>query len=169
MKKEMKKIYDLLYQVIMVVCKLLLIADISITSMAVAGRYIPFIPDPAWSEEVVLTCMIYMALISAAMAVRNGTHIRMTALDTYLPTILVRVLDVFGDLVVLVFAIVMAVIGIQYAVDVGKNSMYTSLNWLSKFWLYIPVGIAGIAIVLFQLEALGRHILTLVGKGETDK
>ena len=67
------------------VLPVLLVVDILITSMAVAGRYIPFIPDPAWSEEVVLTCMSYMAVLSAALAIRRGAHIRMTAFDRYLP------------------------------------------------------------------------------------
>lgn len=164
-----KKFYDLLYRGIMILCKLLLIADIGITSMAVAGRYISFIPDPAWSEELVLTCMIYMALISAALAVHRQCHIRMTALDAYLPKILVRLLDIFGDLVVLVFASIMAVIGAQYAVSVGKNSMYTSMTWLSKFWLYVPVAIAGAAIWLFQIEVLCKHIKILLGKGENEQ
>lgn len=164
--KNMKKFYHILYQIIMVVCKLLLIADIAITSMAVAGRYIPFIPDPVWSEEIVLTCMIYMALISAALAVHRGCHIRMTALDAYLPGSVVQILDVFGDMIVLVFAMIMAVVGMQYAVKVGKNSMYTSLPWLSKFWLYVPVPVAGAAIALFQGEVLYRHVQILLGKEE---
>lgn len=32
----------------------------STTTMAVVGRYVSFVPDPAWIEEVVLTCMSYM-------------------------------------------------------------------------------------------------------------
>lgn len=55
---KIKPAYDFTYKAVMVICKLLLIADILITTMAVAGRYIPFIPDPAWSEEVVLTCIL---------------------------------------------------------------------------------------------------------------
>ena len=47
---KIKPAYDITYKVVLFVCKLLLIADILITSMAVAGRYISFIPDPAWSE-----------------------------------------------------------------------------------------------------------------------
>ena len=133
--------------------------------MAVLGRYVSFVPDPAWSEEIVLTCMIYMALISAALAIHRQAHIRMTSLDTYLPKKAVQVLDIFGDLVVLAFALVMSVEGIQYAAKVGQNSMYTSLPWLSKFWLYIPVGIAGVAMVLFQIEILYKHIMILRGKG----
>ncbi|MGN0333348.1 MAG: TRAP transporter small permease [Lachnospiraceae bacterium] len=160
-----KKFYDLLYKGIMVLCKLLLIADIGITSMAVAGRYISFIPDPAWSEEIVLTCMIYMALISAALAVHRESHIRMTALDMYLPKTAVCILDIFGDMIVLIFSGIMAFVGAGYAVNVGKNSMYTSLSWLSKFWLYLPVAIAGMAILLFQAEVICRHIKKLLRKG----
>ena len=80
---KIKPAYDITYKVVLFVCKLLLIADILITSMAVAGRYISFIPDPAWSEEIVLTCMSYMAVLSAALAIRRGAHIRMTAPVSY--------------------------------------------------------------------------------------
>ena len=73
---RIKPFYDLTYKVVLFVCKVLLVIDIAITSMAVAGRYIPFIPDPAWSEEVVLTCMSYMAVLSAALAIRRGGHFR---------------------------------------------------------------------------------------------
>ena len=49
-KKVKKGILDYLYSIIKVICKLFLVAEIAITSMAVAGRYIPFIPDPAWTR-----------------------------------------------------------------------------------------------------------------------
>ena len=98
--------------------------------------------------------MIYMALISAGLAVRREAHVRMTALDKYLPLMLVKTLDVFDDLMVLGFSALMFVEGIQYAARVGERSMYTSIPWLSRFWLYIPVGIAGLVIFLFQLEVV---------------
>lgn len=82
---KIRPAYDMTYRAVLFLCKLLLVVDILITSMAVAGRYISFIPDPAWSEEVVLTCMSYMAVLSAALAIRRGAHIRMTAFDRYLP------------------------------------------------------------------------------------
>ena len=69
---KIKPIYDMIYKVILFICKILLILDIIITSMAVAGRYISFIPDPSWSEEVVLTFMAYMAVLSAALAQRRS-------------------------------------------------------------------------------------------------
>ena len=106
---KIKPAYDATYRVVMFVCKLLLVADILITSYAVAGRflnkYIPFITDPAWSEEVVLTLMSYMAVLSAALAIRRGAHIRMTAFDVYLPKTVVKALDVLADVAVLLWAL----------------------------------------------------------------
>ena len=90
---KIKPAYDITYKVVLFICKLLLILDILITTMSVIGRYVPFIPDPAWSEEVVLTCMSYMAVLSAALAIRRGAHIRMTAFDVYLPKTVVKALD----------------------------------------------------------------------------
>ena len=82
---KISPLYAAVYIFVLFICSLLLVVDIAITSMSVAGRYISFIPDPAWSEEVVLSCMAYMAVLSAALAIRRGAHIRMTALDSYLP------------------------------------------------------------------------------------
>ena len=104
---KIKPAYDATYKFVLLICKLLLIGDIAITTMAVAGRYISFIPDPAWSEEIVLTFMAYMAVLSAALAIRRGAHIRMTAFDPYLPKSVVRFLDVLSDVAVLILAVVM--------------------------------------------------------------
>ena len=77
---KLNPVYDKVYQFVMFVCKLLLVADILITCMSVVGRYVSFIPDPAWSEEVVLTCMSYMAVLSAALAIRRNAHILLRVL-----------------------------------------------------------------------------------------
>ena len=113
---KIRPLYDAVYKFVLFICKLLLVVDIAITSMSVAGRYISFIPDPAWSEEVVLTCMSYMAVLSAALAIRRNAHIRMTALDCYLPDMLVKCLDILSDLCVMILAIIMIVVGWKYAV-----------------------------------------------------
>lgn len=155
---KIKPAYDFTYKVVMVICKLLLIGDILITSMAVCGRYVSFIPDPAWSEEVVLTFMSYMAVLSAALAIRRGAHIRMTALDIYLPKGLVKFLDILADVCVLILSLIMIVVGWQYASGLGAKGTYVSMPWLSRFWMYFPVPLAGVAMLIFELEALYNHL-----------
>ncbi|MDF2615515.1 MAG: C4-dicarboxylate transporter permease [Sedimentibacter sp.] len=155
---RIKPAYDVVYKVVLLLCKLLLIVDILITTMAVAGRYISFIPDPSWSEEVVLTCMAYMAVLSAALAIRRNAHIRMTAFDRYLPKKLVITLDIVSDFAVLALAVVMIVVGWKYSVQIGSKGSYVSMPDLSRFWMYFPVPLAGIAMVVFEVEAIYNHI-----------
>ena len=144
---KIRPIYDVADKVVLFICKLLLIVDILITTMSVIGRYVPFVPDPAWSEEVVLTCMSYMAVLSAALAIRKGSHIRMTAFDRYLPKWLLKFLDILADICVFVLAFVMLVVGWKYAQQIG-----------SRFWMYFPIPLAGFAMIIFEIEALYTHI-----------
>lgn len=168
--KYVEPVYEWAAKIIMVICKLLLIADILITSMAVAGRFIPFIPDPAWSEQVVLTCMAYMAMLSATLAIHNNSHIRMTALDGYLPKKLIKVLDILADVAVLALGVIMLVYGYDYAKKVGRWGKYESMPWLSRFWKYFPIPLAGGAMIIFELEALYRHIkVFFVSEEEAEK
>ena len=146
------------YRVVLFLCKLLLVVDILITTMAVAGRYISFIPDPAWSEEVVLTCMSYMAVLSAALAIRRGAHIRMTAFDRYLPAKVVKSLDIIADLAVLELAVIMITVGWKYATGIGSKGTYVSMPKVSRFWMYFPVPLAGVAMLVFEVEALYNHV-----------
>ena len=161
---KIKPLYDGVYKVVLVICKLLLIADILITTFAVLGRYVPAIPDPSWSEEVVLTLMSYMAVLSAALAIRRGAHIRMTAFDRYLPVSVLKVLDLLADFMVMAFAILMLVVGSQYAATIGSKGTYVSMPSVSRIWIYLPVPVAGAAMIVFELETLYAHIKSIVLK-----
>lgn len=162
---KIRPAYDAVYKVTLVICKLLLIADILITTYQVLGRYVPFIPDPSWTEETILTLMSYMAVLSAALAIRRGAHIRMTALDNFLPKGVVKALDILADVAVLALAVIMVVQGWSYARTIGGKGTYVSMTWLSRFWMYFPVCLAGIAMIVFEIEALYMHIRSFFVKG----
>ena len=178
---RIRPVYDVVYKAVLVICKLLLIADILITSYAVAGRLIGgiqladgrylrnvvfFLDDPAWSEEIVLTLMSYMAVLSAALSIRTNSHIRMTALDTYLPKKLIMVLDVVSDVAVMILGIIMLVIGTQYATTLGSRGYYVSIPTLSKFWQYLPIPMAGFAMIVFEIECLVNNLKKFFVKEE---
>lgn len=162
---RLKPIFDVTDKVLMFVCKLLLIADIGITSFAVAGRYISFIPDPMWSEELVLTAMAYMAVLSAAIALRHHRHIRMSAFDKWIPKTVLHVLDLLVDLGVLAFGVCMVTLGFEYALTLGVNGFYISIPSLSRFWAFFPVPLAGICVILFEIEIILHHIRAFFEKG----
>lgn len=152
-------LYDWTYKIVMVICKLLLIVDILITTMAVCGRYIPFIPDPAWSEQVVLTCMVYMAVLSATLAIHTNAHIRMTVFDQYLPAKAVKILDVVSDIAVMILGYILLTKGWEVCQSpLAKFGKYESMPWLSRFWMYFPIPLAGGSMIIFELEQLYQHI-----------
>ncbi len=164
---KIKPAYDVVYKVVLFVCKLLLVVDILITAMAVTGRYVSFVPDPAWSEEIVLTCMSYMAVLSAALAIRRGAHIRMTAFDRYLPKRAILALDILADVAIMILAVVMISVGWKYASTIGLRGSYVSIPSLSRFWMYFPIPVAGFAMLVFEFEAIYNHIRKIVlGEGE---
>ena len=176
---KIRPAYDMTYKIVMFLCKILLIADILIASYAVLGRFcqqwsrnyaflsfLSVIKDPAWTEQVVLTCMSYMAVLSAALAIRTGAHIRMTAFDSYLPKTVLNVSNIIADLGVLALAVIMLVVGWEYTTTLGSKGFYESIPWLSRFWMYFPVPLAGIAMIVFELEALYEHIKAFFIKEE---
>ena len=156
---RIRPVYDVTYKIVMFICKILLIVDILVTTFAVVGRYVPFIPNPAWTEQVVLTCMVYMAVLSATLAIRTNSHIRMTALDRYLPPRLIKALDVLADIAVMVLGIIMLYFGWKVCQSpLAKFGKYESMPWLSRFWMYFPLPLAGASMLIFELESLYNHI-----------
>ena len=157
--EKIKPLYDWTYKVLMFICKLLLIGDIVVTCWSVAGRYIPFITDPHWSEEIVLTLMVYMTVLSASLAIRRGAHIRMTAFDRYLPSTVLKVMDLVADVAVMVLGIFLVVYGIKFCnTPVASIAKYASMPGLSKIWMYLPVPVAGVSMIIFELEQIFLHL-----------
>ena len=159
--EKIKPVYDWTYKILMFICKLLLIGDIIITAWAVTGRYVPFITDPHWSEEIVLTLMVYMAVLSATLVIRRGAHIRMTAFDQYLPKKVITCLDLLADLAVLILGILLVKYGyevIKPTGNIAKFAKYSSLPKLSQIWMYLPVPIAGLGMIIFELEQVFLRI-----------
>ena len=157
--EKIKPLYDWTYKILMFVCKVLLVADILITAWSVAGRYIPFITDPHWSEEVVLTLMVYMTVLSASLAIRKAAHIRMTAFDRYLPDKMIKTLDLIADLAVMGLGICLVIYGVRFCNSpLSLRGKYASIPGLSKFWQYLPVPVAGVSMIIFELEQIFQHL-----------
>ena len=150
--------FEWIYKFFVFLCKLLLIADILIACYGVFARYIKVLPPATWGEEIILTLMSYMVVFSAALAIRRNAHIRMSAFDSYLPPVLIKLLDLLADICVIVLAWVMLTVGMQYALTIGSKGTYATVPGLSRFWKYFPVPVAGVAMLIFELEATYKHI-----------
>lgn len=163
--QKLKPLFDTAEKVLLSVCKLLLIGDIIITTISVAGRYLPFLDDPTWSEELVLTQMVCMAVLSATIAIRRGAHIRMTAFDKAMSEMTILALDLISDIAIFLLGILLLVYGAKLcASPVSTLGRYVSLPFLSKFWEYISVPVAGFGMAMFELEQIANRCVTIRSK-----
>ena len=109
-----------------------------------------------------------MAVLSAALAIIRCAHIRMTAFDRYLPAKVVKSLDIIADLAVLALAVIMITVGWKYATGIGSKGTYVSMLKVSRFWMYFPVPLAGVAMLVFEVEALYNHVKSFFVKEEME-
>ena len=114
-----------------------------------------------------LTFMAYMAVLSATLAIRKRAHIRMTAFDTYLPKKVLLVSDLLADIAVMALGVVLIIYGIRFCNSpLSIRGKYASLPNLSKFWQYLPIPVAGVGMIVFELEQVFQHLEELFIKKE---
>ena len=75
-------------------------------------------------------------------------------------------LHILADVAVLALAVIMIVTGWQFATTIGGRGTYVSIPALSRFWKYFPIPVAGVAMLLFELEAIYGHIRGIFIKEE---
>ncbi|MFA6508118.1 MAG: TRAP transporter small permease [Treponemataceae bacterium] len=149
------KFFDAMYFFFMSFCKLCFIGMVLITSYVVFGRFV-LNKSPVWGEPIVLMCMVYMSLISASLAIRKDTHIRMTIIDYIVPEFVVSVCKSVAQLMIFGFSIFMIINGWQFAMLAGKN-VITGVG-IKSMWLYLAVPVAGVALALMEIECFIRFV-----------
>ena len=73
-------------------------------------------------------------------------------------------LNLLSNVAVLALGVVMLVIGLQYATTIGARGTYVSMPNVSRFWMYFPVPLAGLAMIVFELECIYEEIRDILLK-----
>jgi TRAP-type C4-dicarboxylate transport system permease small subunit len=105
-----------------------------------------------------------MSLISAALAIRQDTHIRMTIIDFILPEKGVEILKGLAHLCIFAFSFFMIIYGWKFSMLAGKN-VITGVG-IKSMWLYLAVPIAGVALALMGIERFLNYIVLYKNKKE---
>lgn len=147
--KRVTKFFDGVYWLFMTSCKLAFIGMVAITAYVVFNRFV-IKHSLVWGEPVVLMCMVYMSLISAALAIRNDTHIRMSMIDFIAPEKVVSVMSATAHVAIFGFGIFMVFYGWQFSKLAGRNFI-TGVG-IKSMWLYLSCPVAGIAVCMMEIE-----------------
>lgn len=140
-----------------------LVAMTAIVSWQVFGRFI-LNSSPSWSEQAALTLMIWFVTLAAAVGVREGFHIRITAAEDMVKPPVRKAMQVLADLVVGGIGAAMLFWGGDLVIRTWGH-VIPSLG-LSRGFAYLGLPLAGGLIVLFALE---RILKTLAGPAAAEK
>jgi len=141
---------------------LLLFYTMLVATMAVeVVRREVFAYSSIWGEEIVRYAFIYLAWIGAASAVRERAHIRIDVLFNYAGPKTKALLYIFGDLVMLVFAVIavwwsLETVAVSWKFGSVSHGLRMSMVW---FLAAVPIGFSLMAFRLVQ--SLVRDIADL--------
>ncbi len=140
-----------------------LVAMTAIVAWQVFGRFI-LNSSPSWSEQAALTLMIWFVTLAAAVGVREGFHIRITAVEDMVNPAIRKAMQVLAELVVGGIGVAMLLWGGEL-VNRTWGHVIPSLG-LSRGFAYLGLPLAGGLIALFALE---RILKILAGPGAAEK
>ena len=140
----------------------LMVASVAILmvpiTMQVISRYTALIPSYIWTEELSRFVFIWMVMLGAMIAVRDGTHFDVDVWPKLKPRPN-AMLRIVTNLLVLVFALVYVYWGIEF-VQFGWNQS-SELAELPMTYIFIAWPLAGITWVLFLGEQFLADIRTI--------
>ncbi|MEW6624546.1 MAG: TRAP transporter small permease [Bacillota bacterium] len=130
-------------------CKVLLVIQILTVSWVVFGRYV-LNKTPRWGEELGLMTMVWFGLLSASLAIRSDSHLRLSLLDMILSKKNLKVVEWFVTIAVIGFACFLIWSGIQL-VELTSSNRLSGIR-ISSAWLYLAVPVSGVAMLAQLLD-----------------
>ena len=154
MKKTCVKIFnvysrisDKVKKISTIFCYILLVSVTSIAGLAVFCRYI--LNNPIyWSEEISRYILIWLTMVAASIAIKERSHIRLTAFVGRLP----NVVSIIIEIVILLIIIGVIIIVTKYSwIMVVKNSArtYSPSIAISMLWPHTALPV-GFSLIIFQ-------------------
>ena len=159
----MRRVLDLYYQGLKGLLTLLMLVLLVPVCLQIFSRYIGFIPRYIWTEELARFCFIWIVLVGAMIAVRDGSHFTADFLPHPKSHRVEAVIRMVADFFVLLVAVIFIVWGwplVQFGL------LQTSeMAELPMVYIYAAWPIAGITSALFLLERFAEHLRLF--RGET--
>lgn len=129
-------------------CVILFVLDLVVLAVQVLFRYVLRSALP-WTEELARSLLVGVTFWGAAVAVFRNSHVRFEFLLRRIPPAISMAIQVIGDLLCLVYLILVA----QGALAMVGPTWYTyagTMPWMRKAYLYIVL-LLGVVLGMFNL------------------
>ena len=111
-------------------------------TLQILSRYTGLIPRWIWTEEAARFCFIWIIMVGATIAVRDGTHFEVDVLPTPQNPKMEAVMRLWVNGFMLVFTWIFVIYGWQYAAFGWiQTSELTGINMIFINGVYVVVGV----------------------------
>jgi TRAP-type C4-dicarboxylate transport system permease small subunit len=137
----------------------LIAAMIVPVTLQIFSRFFEFIPRYIWTEEVARFCLMWLIMLGATIAVREGTHFEVDVLPAPKTARGKAMARLVVDVAILMVAMIFILFGWRFALfGYEQHSEMTGINMLS---IHIAWPLAGICWLLFVIERMIDDLKTL--------
>lgn len=148
MKKFLNNIEDIL-------CVIIILSGTIMTSVNVFARYV-FKSSMPFVEELTCLGLVILSFWGAAVAAKKGAHLGLGVVTDMLPDSITKWLDVFADVLGMIFAFITLYYGILSTMQTYRLKMLTAgMQWPE--WLFsisIPIGGAILFVRFLQMAII---------------
>ncbi len=150
-----------LYRALRVVTTALIAVMIIPVTLQIASRFVEFIPRYIWTEEAARFCLIWLIMLGATIAVRDGTHFDVDVLPTPRTARGKAIARIVVHAAMLLVALIFIAFGWRFALfGWDQNSEMTGINMLS---IHIAWPLAGVCWSLFLVEKIADDVRLYLG------
>ena len=146
------KIAEGVSAVMIIMCVLIFAVMVFAVSYGVIGRYLPFVKNPRWTQELAILCMVWLCFMAAGFAIKEGLHVRMTLISFLVPKKAASFLHMMAYVLLLAVNIMWVVYGVQILALTQRAKM-SATGWpMSTIYLSVVIGGAyGAAMSLYRI------------------
>ncbi len=138
-----------------VLTAILLAVMLGSIGLSVLCRYVLHMPL-AWTEEVVLLCLVWLVFLGASIATKHKEHIIIDIVVTLVPRRLARTMEC-ASLVVVMAVLAMLVWQGSLLVDVTQDVTTTALG-IPTMYIYAAVPVSAFLMLIHN----ARHLVSLL-------
>ncbi|MCI8590798.1 MAG: TRAP transporter small permease [Lachnospiraceae bacterium] len=145
----MDKIKTVLDKVITAVCVVFFIAMVILTTYQVVTRYV-FNSPSSVSEVLTRYLFVWLILLSATYVFGQRDHICITALKNMFTGTSLKIVNIFGECVVIVFSVLILIYGGGSITSINMVQ-YDSILKIPTGVIYSIIPVSGVLIVFYSI------------------
>ena len=157
----MRKVID---KIIEVLCTVIMGYMVIAVCWQVITRFVLKNPSTT-SEEILRYLLVWTTMVGGAYAYGRRKHLSINMLTKKLPFKQQKMLDILIQIIVMVFAVVVMIMGGFHLVSTTSNQISAALH-LPMPVVYASIPVGGILIIFYALIFILEDIKEMSGKGE---